>query len=918
VPGGLAPAALERGEAHWHAEGLVLGAPLTVGSGSLAVDAALGDLRISLPYGALAAGSARLSARVTAGPTGHATLHADRLRVATGRGRIDLPAIEAQLEGSSAEDGTFSGHARVDLPAVDATGGGTLTARQGLFEVRASALRLVPGAPLPAAGVVELSAELASLGAQGPAGRVEAERMRWDVRVPLTGGPSFTARAEVPVQRLHVVAQGGRTVLDAPARVELRASDVLPDLEHPAASRGVAELSLALGPVRASLRAAKGRDAVDLELRATAPELASLRPSPGGPAAWERMAIDVASQARVERLDSPAPHVEQHTTAHFTGPAWAGVSADEATIEVRSSGDAVQHQADLDLRLRALHAAGVATADQHVAATARLDRRRASAELRLAADGASAGALTAAFALDPGRGALRCDLDGSLERVATLARIGLALAGRSDRQGALAALELEKLAVSAHGELLGVVSFGPDGVPRAAAAPLSTAAPAATIEVRAGGLAWQERDRAVSVPSGSWRATFRSEGTRRSVESVAELGELHVSAGDHRLDAAGLVHRLTASLTGDPATGELEGEQRLEIGSLRQDLAAYPVEGALLTARVRRDRDGAIRLLDLHLDNAAGGTTFAARGVLDASGIRPHLSLEGQLEQDLARASSAPGTFVGTGRVTADVSLESPDLTVFRTTSAVRFEGVHARLPGAGIAVDALDGEVPISVDVALRAGRTVLVRQSGVNPYPALRFADQHPLLTHASFISAARLETPVFTAAPLAGNVKVEQNLVSVSQLEMGVRGGNVTGSCLLDWNGPRSTLEARVRATGVRSSRDEPFDGNLAVVVSAADRSVEGRAEILRIGRRHLLDLLELQDPHHTNAATNRVRHALALGYPDRVRVTFDHGFASARVTFGGLAKLLQLEDLRGIPMGPLVDKALAPVSLGEAQP
>ena len=225
---------------------------------------------------------------------------------------------------------------------------------------------------------------------------------------------------------------------------------------------------------------------------------------------------------------------------------------------------------------------------------------------------------------------------------------------------------------------------------------------------------------------------------------------------------------------------------------------------------------------------------------------------------------------------------------------------------------------MPVSADVAVRAGRTVLLRQSGVNPYPALRFADQHPLLTHASFISAARLATPAFTAAPLAGNVKVEQNLVSVSQLEMGVRGGNVTGSCVLDWNGPRTTLEARVRATGVLSSQGEPFDGNAAVVVSAADRSVEGRAEILRIGRRHLLDLLDLQDPHHANAATNRVRHALALGYPDRVRVTFDHGFASARVTFGGLAGLVRLEDLRGIPMGPLVDKALAPFSRGEDQP
>jgi hypothetical protein len=913
VPPGLSPVALRRADAHWRAEGLVLGPPFVGGASSVSVDAALEDVRVKLPRGAITVGSARLTAQTTAGPKGRATLRADRLHVAAGPRRIDLEAIEAQLEGARTGDGTFSGHGHVELPAVDAAGGGeTLAARQGRLKVRASALKLVPGAPLATAGMLELSGELASLTAGAPAGRVAAERARWDIRLPLTGRSPLSAQVDVPVERLRVYASGGRPLLDAPAHVELRASEVVPDLDRPAASRGVAELSVTLGPARASLRAAKERDAVDVDLRASAPGLASLRSSPSAAAAWERMAFDLASQARVERLASGTPHVEQHTTVRLTSPAWADVSADEGTLEARSSGDAYQHRADLDLRLRALHAEGVPSADQHLALAAVVDRRRPSAEVRLAADGAATGALTAALSLDPRRGAVRCDLDGSLERVPALARLGQALAGRPDRSGSLAGLELEKLAVSAHGELVGLVSVGADGTPRVDGARLPAAAPAGTVELRAGGLAWRSRDRVVTVPSGSWRATFRSEGARRSVESVAELTELHAELGDHRLDATGLAHRLAATLTGALGTGEVESEQRLEIGSLRQDLAPYPVEGARLTVRARRDRDGAIQLSELRVDNAAAGTTLAVKGVLDVGALRRRLSLDGRIEQDLARASLAPGTFTGSGRLTVDVTVESPDLALFRTASAMRFEGVHLRLPAAGIVLEGLEGEVPVFADVAVRAGRTVLLRQTDVNPYPALRFADQHPLLNRQSFISAARLETPVFSAAPLAGNVKVEQNLVSVSQLEMGVRGGKVTGSCLLDWNGPRTTLEARVRATGVLSSQGEPFDGNAAVVLSAADRSLEGRAEILRIGRRHLLDLLDTQDPHRTNAAVNRVRHALALGYPDRVRVTFDHGFASARVTFGGLARLVRLEDLRGIPTGPLVDKAFAPFS------
>ena len=138
------------------------------------------------------------------------------------------------------------------------------------------------------------------------------------------------------------------------------------------------------------------------------------------------------------------------------------------------------------------------------------------------------------------------------------------------------------------------------------------------------------------------------------------------------------------------------------------------------------------------------------------------------------------------------------------------------------------------------------------------------------------------------------------------------------MLDWQGRDSTLEARVRATGVKSSRGEPFDGNAAVLISGKDRSVSGRAEILRIGNRHLLDLLDLEDPHHTDPATNRVRYRLGWGYPEHVRMNFNHGFGSLRITMGGLASLFSIDEIRGIPMGPIVDRALNSMSPPETTP
>ena len=38
-------------------------------------------------------------------------------------------------------------------------------------------------------------------------------------------------------------------------------------------------------------------------------------------------------------------------------------------------------------------------------------------------------------------------------------------------------------------------------------------------------------------------------------------------------------------------------------------------------------------------------------------------------------------------------------------------------------------------------------------------------------------------------------------------------------------------------------------------------------------------------------NRIRSALAWGYPKSLRLVFDHGFASAHLELGGLAKLVK---------------------------
>jgi translocation and assembly module TamB len=272
-----------------------------------------------------------------------------------------------------------------------------------------------------------------------------------------------------------------------------------------------------------------------------------------------------------------------------------------------------------------------------------------------------------------------------------------------------------------------------------------------------------------------------------------------------------------------------------------------------------------------------------------------------------------------TGRGTASVALRitSGNLRLYRALAAIKVRGADLKLGRRSISIESMEGEIPLTADVMMDQDGFRFVRDMKVNAYSELRFTDQNPLLHRQSFITVKRVSTPLFTVAPLAGNLRVEHNVLSLSQFETGLRQGRVTGQCIIDWRKSDTQVHLHLRASNVRAATGEPFDGNSAVVLSLKDRSVEGRAEILRIGRRHLLDLLDLHDPHHADPAVNRVRRALQLGYPDKVRLVFSHGFANVRVTFGGLARLVHIDELRGIPMGPVIDKLLRPMEENEEE-
>ncbi|MGZ3427178.1 MAG: hypothetical protein ACXVCV_11050, partial [Polyangia bacterium] len=626
-------------------------------------------------------------------------------------------------------------------------------------------------------------------------------------------------------------------------------------------------------------------------------------------AAWDKMSLTLTSQGRLERF--AAPSLREHTELAIGHAALSGaggsVAADRLELVTSSEGSVAKHEASVELRTRALRVDGAAQGDTTLTSKWSYDSRAPSAHVKIATVGNKGPelALDATLGFDRGRRAVTYDLDAKAARLGSLAPL---------THGGLSGFDFDTLgvALSAQGSLAGLASdVDAHGHVRFVPDPLRTLAADGTLDLAVSGLDWSRGDRELAVPHARWHAVLATSGPRRLVHGTLTVDALTLDVGDHELAMRDITDEIDGSIAGDLRAGVGDLNHRLLIKKVEQDLlAAYRLGDVALDLKARRDEDGVIHIAELLLANRVAGTSLSLHGGLDAGAERRSLSLKGELTQDLSRVWYGPSQMQGQGRASMQLRLDSGNLRVFHALAAVRVAGATIKLPKAGVTIESIDGEIPLTADLVVDARGMHLLRSTNINAYSELRFADQHPLLGHPSFISIGRVVTPLVTIDKLAGNLRVVDNIVELSQLELGVRGGRVTGQCIVDWRENDSTVQLRVRASNVASSHGEPFDGNAAVVLSTRERSVDGRAEILRIGKRHLYDLLDLHDPHHADAAVNRVRRALSLGYPDHVRLGFKHGFADVKITFGGLARLVRVDELHGIPMGPIIDRLMAP--------
>jgi translocation and assembly module TamB len=925
IPAGVVPVAAERARLHYRVDSAALGWPprLTEGGG-VHVDADLSGAKVRTSAGSIDVDGwgLVLDARPVAASDMAVRVWQmiDGARVESREGRLDVRGLAIDLDGVRAGDGTLTG--RLDLRfgrLRQEAAGVTVLARDGRLGARLERLFANRSEALRTRGDVAVSADVTSLDARLPGGRVLADSVALEGHGRLEGHPPYGGEVDASAAGLQVFAGGKRLVARAPARAGIYLHDVFLDADHPLASRGVVRASVDLGRGRASLDAVKRADSLDYTLHAAAGSLRALRPflPPGlaDAAGWDTMAIALSSRGRVERLARGDPEIEQDTSLDVERPALGGLSARSAALVLHSRGTASRHQATANLRLSALAIGGGRPGDDTVALSAAMDRAAGTLRLQASVEGRVNAQADASVSFDRDARAVLYDVSGRLSDLAPIAPLLARVRGLDGFD--VSRLEL---GLASRGALLGVVSnVGPGGAVELEPDPLRTAAVDGTADVRIAMLRWVRGDTGLEVPVAGWHGDLRSDGARRTLEAHADIDSARFGLGRHQVDLAGISDDATLTVTGDLRDPTFDLTQRAAIRGVQQDFVVeYPVGDVTVALSARRDRDGVIRVSSMNVRNGSGGTTLAMEGGVDLASRRRRLSMNADVTQDLEPLSSFPARFAGGGRVELVASVESPDLKVFRSRLGLKLAGVRVRLPGAGVEADSVEGEIPMSVTLDAGQGGVRIRRGVGRDPFARLRFADRHPLLRRAGFLSIGRLTTPLVSIAPFVGNLAVDQNVVSVRQLEMGVRGGWVAGECALEWDGAQSTLDANLRASGVRSSHGEPLDGNVALVVAARDRTIEGRAEVSRMGRRHLLDLLDMEDPLRVDAAMNGIRSALDYGYPERVRIVFDGGFASARIELGGLARFLSFDELRGIPTGPVVDRLLTAVLDGRAAP
>jgi len=432
------------------------------------------------------------------------------------------------------------------------------------------------------------------------------------------------------------------------------------------------------------------------------------------------------------------------------------------------------------------------------------------------------------------------------------------------------------------------------------------------------------RSQASSTHAAPGRGTLRA----RAVVQEARFGDYDDSVSirdfEHELELA------YAALYGAPSFSiQTSGT----LGQLDEPyVRQYPVRDVSFGAEVDVDDTQVVGVRRIYFHNPAGGTRLEARAAYEGwqsairdaevceSGTvgcpkvvsmygREAATVSGTLEQDFSSWKST-GQTRSTGSLTMPFVVESGDLNTFRVVATAEFRDVMLELPQYGLIIEDFDALIPVEQEFAT-APHFFVVPSRASNAMAQKRFFDLYPFTKRDSYFTVDRLQLGAEAVGPVAANLQVVGSTLAVDQLHAAYRGGFITGQFLADLNESDPKVVFRGQITGV-----EPADGrgvldaNLAMTFVPTTLILEGKAQIVRISKDHLYDVIDFVDPYHEDEDLNRVRLGLRFGYPKFVVVKLDEGLMDAKVDLGGLAGAVRIDEIKGIPVTPFLEIYVQP--------
>lgn len=490
------------------------------------------------------------------------------------------------------------------------------------------------------------------------------------------------------------------------------------------------------------------------------------------------------------------------------------------------------------------------------------------------------------------------------------------------------------------GALTGLLESVTDGVPVIAEKPKQPLDGRIALQLSTHGLLWQGEDQRLTLPTTTLTGTLglnegALDGTFRLLQSGLKYQSgtdtIAFETGTHTLNLKSPPGQTLNTLSSMPVQVSMDSALK----SFGQSYTDWVGTGGLTLAIKALYHPGlALRLDELTLSGPQWGTDLTVQGVYDlrsanggpvqlstqAQALRSFaasppggqvMTFKGTLKQQLKPLSAHPDQFSGTGEVTIPFQLDSPDQNLYQLAGALKFANVSMSVPTSKLKVEALTGSIQWTEAVRQVKDQWQLIPGEQRNAWTRTRFTDAQPFLASNSYFSLKSLQYEDLTFTDMAGNLELDRELFRLDQLQLSAFGGAIAGQLLYQYDPQNAQVLFRGTASGLRfTDAQERLDANLALTLQLGTLELNGQTNMVRVGQKTLLAALDVLDPYQEDVSYNRVRMGLKVGYPEAVRLGFDHGLMNAKIELGGAARQLRIDEIRGVAVGPLLNRYLLP--------